>query len=109
MPGQSDLQLNRSIRRILVRHWVDLGRLSIRSTNGMVLVYGRLQRIAGREALTPPTVEAIFYDIRRLKDTRRIKPHLENWSNEGGLWRPVEDDKDSPDRDTAHVAFRPQG
>ena len=87
MLQRTDLDINRHVRRILVKHWIDLGRISIRTTRGSVLVYGLLQRIAGsREPLTTPLVESIFMDIKRIKGVRMVRAHLENWSNEGGRW-----------------------
>jgi len=99
MPTSSDLEMNRRIRRILVKHWIDLGRLSIRTMRGVVVLYGRLQRIPGRDALIPAIVEAIFYEIKRIKGVKWIRAHLDNWTNDGGLWHPRKGTEgDLPDR-----------
>ena len=87
MTSTTDLAINRHVRRIMVKHWIDLGRMSIRTVRGVVVVYGRLQRIPGRDELIPPTVESIFYDIRRIKEVKWVRPHLDNWSNDAGLWQ----------------------
>ncbi len=50
--SQADLEINRDIRKVMVRHWIDLGKISFRSSNGRIWVRGSLQRIAGvREEL----------------------------------------------------------
>jgi hypothetical protein len=90
MTVRTDLDINRSVRTILVRHWIDLGRISIRSSKGKVWIYGELHRIEGtREPLTTPIVERIFYDIRRLPEVRMVTTQIENWICESGSWRPA--------------------
>lgn len=86
-----DLETNRKVRAVLVRHWVDLGRLSIRTQDGKLFIQGGLHRIVGvAEALTPPIVDTIFDDIRRIREVVRMTVLLENWSNESGRWLPSE-------------------
>jgi len=98
MKSQADLQIARHIRRVMVRHWIDLGRMSIRSQGGRIMIYGMLQRIAGvNEALTTPIVEAIFQQIKKIKGVRSTSIHLDNWTNKGGMWRPVEDAGEAQD------------
>lgn len=88
--GAEDLKVNRAIRRVLVKHWIDLGRLSVRSHHGDVILYGRLQRISGAAApLTPRLLEAMFYEMSRLRGVRGIRPHFENWIQEDGGWREI--------------------
>jgi len=91
MTAPADLEVVRGVRRVLVKHWIDLGRLSIRSSSGHVMVFGMLQRIEGvQEKLTTPIVETIMYDMKRMNGVRRVTAHLENWKREGGLWKQVE-------------------
>ncbi|MBM4144055.1 MAG: hypothetical protein FJ225_10765 [Lentisphaerae bacterium] len=91
MRTQDELDLARDVRRIMVKHWIDLGRLSIRCHGGRLMIYGLLQRIAGvHEPLTTPIVEGIFYQVRRVKGVRTVSAHLENWSEAGGMWHPAE-------------------
>jgi len=91
MSIQDDLDINRGVRRVLVKHWIDLGRLSVRSTQGRVLIRGRLLRIQGvKVALTTPIVEAMFAEIQRLRAVRNVTAHLDNWIKDGGRWREFE-------------------
>lgn len=102
MTQSLDLDINRAVRRILVKHWIDLGRISVQTTRGRVAIYGVLRRIQGRlEALTGPIVDEIFRDLESIKGVQFIRPHLDNWSNDGGRWHPCEpirntDDDDEP-------------
>ena len=87
----TDLDINRGVRRILVKHWIDLGRISVRSQQGRVLLRGRLLRITGTKgALTTPIVEAMFADMKRIRGAKQVTAHFENWVKEGGRWREFE-------------------
>ena len=88
--SQSDLDINRFVRSILVRHWIDLGRLSVRSSDGKLYIRGSLQRIAGiGEKLTSPIVDEMFAEMKRIRDVRQVYATLENWSNDTGSWAPL--------------------
>jgi hypothetical protein len=90
MTIQNDLDVTRNVRRVLVKHWIDLGRLSIRAIRGHVLIHGFLQRIPGlKEELTTPIVEAMFLEIKRVPGFQRMTPQIVNWINEGGRWMPA--------------------
>jgi hypothetical protein len=94
MTTPADIEVNRRIRRVFIKHWIDLGRLSIRSMSGRVVVYGTLRRITGfKEDLTPPIVESIFYEAKKTPGVTRLDAHLENWTADGGLWKKVEADR----------------
>ena len=85
---RADLEINRDIRKVLVRHWIDLGQLSVRSTSGRVSIRGSLRRIEGfNEELTGPIVDRMFADVRRLPAISRVAIELDNWTNAGGLWK----------------------
>jgi len=87
MPEPQDLEINRAIRKVLVRHWIDLGRVFFRSINGSVNLRGELERIAGTsELLSPALVENIFSELKRISGVKRITPDLSNWSNRDGVW-----------------------
>jgi hypothetical protein len=88
--SQADLDINRGVRSILVKHWIDLGRLSVRNNDGKLYIRGALVRISGAgEDLTTPIVSAIFEEIGRIRDVRQVYPALENWSNDSGGWTPI--------------------
>lgn len=86
--GQLDLEINRKTRKVLVRHWLDLGQLSLRSINGRLTLRGSLERIFGfNEELTPGTVETIMGEIRNIPGVKYVSTEIVNWSNETGLWK----------------------
>lgn len=86
-----DLEVNREVRKELIRHWIDLGKVSIRSTNGRVWVRGSLNRISGiKEDLTSSIVDTLFNDMRRIRGVVALNVEFDNWSNTTGKWQPVE-------------------
>lgn len=91
MTTPSDLEINRNVRRVLVKHWIDLGRIAVHSSTGRLSMHGRIQRIDGRsEPLVVATLDNIMAEIRRIPGVRRIVPHFDNWQYENGSWRLVD-------------------
>ncbi|MBN2302172.1 MAG: hypothetical protein JXN60_06610 [Lentisphaerae bacterium] len=91
--SNDDLETNKKVRRVLVRHWIDLGRLSVRATGATLFVRGELARIAGmQEPLSVVTVEAMFTEIQRMAKIQRLSVDLSNWTNANGRWMPIDKD-----------------
>ena len=92
--SQEDLKTNRDVRKILVKHWLDLGRLSIRTAMGRLTIRGKLERIRGvQEDLAPAIVNDMFSRIKRIRNVARMTIDLENWTCEDGRWMPVDREK----------------
>lgn len=86
----ADLETNRKARRVLVRHWIDLGRLAVRAAAGSISVRGELVRIAGmQEGITSAVVETIFSEMKRTTNVKRMQINLTNWTSLSGKWVPV--------------------
>lgn len=91
MTESYDLKLNCEVRRVLVKHYVDLGRIAVRSQKGRVTIFGHLQRVIGaQEPLTSPIVEVMFYEIGRLRLASKVNVRLDNWTVDGGRWKPMD-------------------
>lgn len=90
MPNDvSDIDINRQIRQVFVRYWVDLGRLSIRTAGGVVNLRGLLQKIPGATGdINSQSVANIHSDIRRINGVKRIHSDFNNWVFAGDLWQP---------------------
>jgi hypothetical protein len=90
MDRLSDLDINCRVRRVLVRHWIDLGRISVRTTCGVVRLSGSLVRLPnGGPALDPATVAGIVTEVRRIPDVRRTHASFDNWVESSGSWTSV--------------------
>ena len=108
--SQIDLEINREIRKVLVRHWIDLGQLSIRSTSGKASIRGEIHRIEGfNEELTSTIVDRMFAEIRRIPAISRINIDIQNWNNKGGMWRPIHDEKTRQRRPSSTADIHPSG
>ena len=74
-----DLEINCRVRRVLVRHWIDLGKVSIRTSRCVVSLNGSLMRLPhvapDVDAATPAV---IFEEIKRIPDVRRLQLNLDN-------------------------------
>ena len=91
----------RQIRVILVRHLIDIGRLSIQMTSSSVRLHGSLLRLPGvTSPLTPETVTTIMGEIGRVDGVRRVMAEFENWTQSHGMgaWHPIEKTSSTPSR-----------
>ena len=78
-----DLDINCRVRRALVRHWIDLGKISARTNRCVVTLSGSLTRLPHVNAeIDTTTPENILGEIRRIPDVRRLQISLDNWNGE---------------------------
>src|ERR1043166_3634425 len=76
----SDMDINVAVRRVLVRHWIDLGRVSVRTTRSVVWMSGALIRVKnGGGELTNEEMLGIFQEIKSINGVRRTHLKLINW------------------------------
>ena len=86
--AQQDLKTNRSIRQVLVRHWIDLGRVAIHSANGRVTLRGSIQLLRGvKHELDSQGMENIFREIKRISEIKFLTFSLDNWMFVNGVWQ----------------------
>lgn len=103
----NDLDINRHIRKVLVQHWIDLGKLSIRTTKGRVAIHGYLDRIAGsQEKLSASVVNAMFNEIERINGVQRMNADLSNWVNNEGKWLSLDRGKNMAKSDVQTAGVR---
>jgi hypothetical protein len=74
------MEVYRSVRAILVRNYVDLGRLVIQIATGTVHLRGTLQRLMGSAPLSPEVVQGFLQEIRRIRGVRRVITDFDNWT-----------------------------
>ncbi len=91
-PTLSDLDVNNHVRRVFVRHQIDLGWLSFHTCRGYVYIQGALQKLPGvTDELTPSLVGALFAEIELCAGVCGLSVDLRNWKRNGsiGEWQPV--------------------
>jgi len=96
----SDQEINRGVRGILSRHWVDLTATNFASRQGVVRLMGELRRIGQRseESLESTNIVALDAELRKLRGVRRVHMDLTNWRrDEEGQWVQVAREKPAED------------
>jgi hypothetical protein len=87
------MEIYRQVRVVLVRHLIDIGRLSIQISMRNIHLHGSLCRLPGvRHPLTADMVGAIFSELGKIPGIRRVHGDFDNWrtTDELGLrWTPV--------------------
>ena len=81
-PGTpTSLDINRGVRRILVSHWIDLGRVSISTVRTTVYMRGVMHKLPGSGgSLNPEVMEVLYRKIKALKGVNTVQIQLSNWS-----------------------------
>ena len=86
--------INRQIRSVFVRHFIDLGFLTITTAGTTVRIRGVLKRLSGSQSvLTPAIVEEMFRQISKVQGVRSVLTEFENWRQVGGanVWVQLDD------------------
>ena len=95
-----DYRLNAYVRRFLVSRWVDVNRLQLGTTNGVVYIMGALDTTMEDpyrrmdEAVNQASSERLIRlamslekSLRRIPEVRDVVFRLENLHKRGGRWR----------------------
>jgi hypothetical protein len=87
------VEMYRQARAVLVRHLIDLGRLSLRLSPSNLYLRGSLVRLPGVAAkLTPDVVAAIIAELGRVQGIRHVDAQFDNWSfdDRKGGWKEID-------------------
>ena len=82
-----DFQINSRVRGIFSKHWLDISQLSVVTIKGNVYIGGTVKKLAAVSRhieINEELMETIDYEIRRIKDVKRITYRLEDWRKEAG-------------------------
>jgi hypothetical protein len=92
--GSSDQEINRGVRTVLTRHWVDLTKTAFASRRGIVRLMGEMRRIGPEtgKRLDPTHLEVMETELKRVTGVTRVHFDLSNWRrNSEGEWELVEE------------------
>ena len=99
-PQLNRIEIYRQVRVVLVRHLIDIGRLSIQISMSHLRLQGSLCRLPGvTSALVPEIIQSIFSELGRIQGIRRVDGDFDNWrtvDTHGTSWAPVEEKKTDP-------------
>jgi hypothetical protein len=87
--ASSDHEINRGVRSVLSRHWVDLTKTAFASRRGIVRLMGEMRRVGtdAQKPLDPTNLEVIDNELRRVTGVTRVHFDLSNWhKNSEGEW-----------------------
>lgn len=88
MDRLTDLEINCGVRKVLVRHWTDLGKISVRTTSGVTALSGELMKLPNVDPpFTSSSVTGMINEIKRMSAVRRVQPNLKNWVECDGVWK----------------------
>jgi hypothetical protein len=91
------MEIFRHIRVVLVRHMIDIGRLSIQISMNRVHLHGSLCRLPGvTTELTPTILRTIFSELGMIRGIRRVDGDFDNWQQMdplGVAWAPIQPKK----------------
>jgi len=89
----SDHDINRGVRSVLSRHWVDMTKTNFLSRRGILRMMGELRRLGADASapIRPQVLDTLDQELKRVRGVRRVHYDLANWRrDEGGEWRPIE-------------------
>jgi hypothetical protein len=99
----SDFQINSRVRGIFSKHWLDTSQLSVVTIKGNVYLGGRLRKLPAVSSdieINEELMEAIDFEIGRIRGVKRVTYRLEEWRKEAGKFisltakrKSAEDDK----------------
>jgi hypothetical protein len=82
-----DFQINSRVRGIFAKHWLDTSQLSVVTIKGNVYIGGtvkKLSAVSRHVEINEELMETIDFEIKRIKDVKRITYRLEDWRKEAG-------------------------
>ena len=93
-PQLERMELYRQIRVVLVRHMIDIGRLSIQISMNRVTLRGSMCRLPGvTTELTSTIIRTIFSELGLIRGIRRVNGEFDNWQQLdelGAAWAPIQ-------------------
>ena len=87
-------EIVREIRVVLVRHFIDMGRLTISISLRGIHVHGHLARLPGLpNPLTAGVVSSIIDELERIRHVKKVFAEFDNWQQKDmyGPWSEVGD------------------
>lgn len=86
-------EMNRKMRAIFVKNWIDLGRMTFSvSAGGVIHINGYLGKLPGTGDLTPQAVGEMIGEIESIQHVVRVEAEFDNWHRSGfaGIWQSLE-------------------
>jgi hypothetical protein len=84
----SDKDIAAAVRKLLVKNWVDVSKVRMRVTSGLLTLTGTIEKVYGAEGgpVDPKFLSAVDHALQGVKGLRRVRFQFTNWTKDGGEW-----------------------
>jgi hypothetical protein len=87
--SDSDVDVTSSVRKVLVKNWVDVAKVRIRVTGGLLTLSGTVAKAhggTGDDLVDVNFLTTLDHALQHVKGLRRVRYNFANWSKDGGEW-----------------------
>ena len=85
MAGNCDL--TSAVRRVLVKSWLDMGKIRLQVAGKTVIIRGRIVKNRDDDPVTGLFLEQLEQTIRATRGVKNLRWILEDWAHERGQWQ----------------------
>ena len=95
MPRRAAEVVN-EIRKMFTINFLDPNKVRIVAGMSRVVINGEIQRLPGYDSpILPRALTKLEVDLTSLREVKFIRWALDNWSNEAGQWRSIQNKQES--------------
>ena len=87
----ANVDLTKAIRTILIKNWLDVGKIRLQIAGGNVIIRGRLARSRDDQPVNGLFIEQLEQAIRSTKGVKNLRWILEGWDFDRGKWNASEE------------------
>jgi hypothetical protein len=82
-----EVDLTATVRRILIKNWIDMGRIRLQVAGKTVILRGEVRKSGeGHEPVNGLFIEELERQIQAAKGVRFVRWIIEGWKQEKGKW-----------------------
>ncbi len=83
----SSLDITKAVRKVLVKNWLDLGKVRIQVAGKTVIIRGRLTKSRDDDPVDGMFIEGLETALRGIKGVKLFRWNLNDWVHDRGQWR----------------------
>lgn len=87
--GSTDV--TQSVRRVLVKSWLDMSKIRLQVAGATVIVRGRLVKARDDDPVNGLFIEMLEQQLRNAKGVKHLRWVLDDWVHERGQWQQKEE------------------
>ena len=82
----ANVDLTKAVRTLLIKNWLDVGKIRLQVAGGNVLIRGRIAKSRAEESVNGLFIEHLEQAIRAMKGVKNLRWILEDWEFDRGKW-----------------------